>query len=272
MVVQTFQADLDTLADDEELAEHLQPLLVIMQRLYEWAAEPANLPAASSGDRRGGMHGKPGGRNGGGFESKIRMMQGAGAVTAMESIGIAKVTVPILKEHFDKITEIMKKDHEDPAAAAAAAARPDLEGSTTMVLRRLLVVLECFFGYTSDYRVVLERKAVRATDAFGGRKGRGGGGGGGRRRGSGGGGGAVGKTLETSLSFWCLNPAAGFGTLNALARTVVVTSGTLSPLDSFASELGTEFPVRMEAGHVIASSQVWISTISRGQCVCLQSR
>ena len=193
------------------------------------------------------------------FESKTRMMQGAGAVTILESVGVAKVTVPILKNHFDDLTELMKKDHDDPAAAAAAAARPDLDGTTTMLLRGFLVVLKTFFAFTSDYRVVLERKAVRATDAFGGR-------GGGRRRGGAGGrgGGVVGKTLETSLAFWCLNPAAGFNSLNELARTVIVTSGTLSPLDSFASELGTNFPVRMEAGHVIKSNQVWVSAISRG--------
>ena len=34
-------------------------------------------------------------------------------------------------------------------------------------------------------------------------------------------------------------------------NSVILTSGTLSPLDSFASELGTAFNIRLEAPHVV---------------------
>ena len=40
------------------------------------------------------------------------------------------------------------------------------------------------------------------------------------------------------------------------ARSVVLTSGTLSPMKSFASELGVEFPIQLEANHVIPLNQV----------------
>ena len=40
------------------------------------------------------------------------------------------------------------------------------------------------------------------------------------------------------------------------ARSVILTSGTLSPMSSFASELGTVFRIQVETNHVIGSSQV----------------
>lgn len=39
-------------------------------------------------------------------------------------------------------------------------------------------------------------------------------------------------------------------------RSILLTSGTLSPLDSFAHELGLDFPVRLENPHVISREQV----------------
>lgn len=51
--------------------------------------------------------------------------------------------------------------------------------------------------------------------------------------------------------------------LDSLCRTIVLTSGTLSPLGSFAGELNSSFPVRVEAGHVInLSTQVMVRAVS----------
>ncbi len=36
-----------------------------------------------------------------------------------------------------------------------------------------------------------------------------------------------------------------------ISSSVILTSGTLSPMDSFATELGSDFPIRIEAPHVI---------------------
>ena len=41
-----------------------------------------------------------------------------------------------------------------------------------------------------------------------------------------------------------------------MCRSIILTSGTLSPMASFASELGASFPVQLEANHVIHESQV----------------
>ena len=40
------------------------------------------------------------------------------------------------------------------------------------------------------------------------------------------------------------------------ARSIILTSGTLSPMSSFSSELGVTFPIQLEANHVIPESQV----------------
>ena len=46
--------------------------------------------------------------------------------------------------------------------------------------------------------------------------------------------------------------------------TLILTSGTLTPLSSFASELGVPFPTRLENGHVIGPSQIWAGVVPLG--------
>ena len=74
------------------------------------------------------------------------------------------------------------------------------------------------------------------------------------------------STLDFNYSahFWCLNPAVVFDDLKSEIRSIVLTSGTLSPMASFSSELNVEFPIQLEANHVIDKKQVWIGTLSRG--------
>ena len=61
-----------------------------------------------------------------------------------------------------------------------------------------------------------------------------------------------------SVLFLCLNAAIGFRELASGCRSVLITSGTLSPLDSFAGELGVGFAHRFEGRHVIADRQVCV--------------
>ncbi|RUP49480.1 helicase C-terminal domain-containing protein [Jimgerdemannia flammicorona] len=66
------------------------------------------------------------------------------------------------------------------------------------------------------------------------------------------------------LGFWCLNPGVTFHAISTVARSIILTSGTLSPMQSFASELQLEFPIRLEANHVIGPSQVWAGVVPVG--------
>jgi Fanconi anemia group J protein len=66
-----------------------------------------------------------------------------------------------------------------------------------------------------------------------------------------------------TLNIYCLNAAVGFKEIGEKAQSILLASGTLSPLDSFAGELGLDFPVRIEAPHVIdLKKQVFIAAVS----------
>ena len=68
-----------------------------------------------------------------------------------------------------------------------------------------------------------------------------------------------------TLSFWCFTPGVAMRALKEKgARCVVLTSGTLSPMSSFASELSLPFPIRLENPHVIAPDQVWGGVVPVG--------
>ena len=50
----------------------------------------------------------------------------------------------------------------------------------------------------------------------------------------------------------------------SVCRSIVLTSGTLSPINSFESELGVPFPIKLEANHVIEDKQVWVGAVGQG--------
>ena len=45
---------------------------------------------------------------------------------------------------------------------------------------------------------------------------------------------------RVQLCLWCMSPAVAFAELHAAASSIVLTSGTLSPLDSIATEVRSE--------------------------------
>lgn len=47
-------------------------------------------------------------------------------------------------------------------------------------------------------------------------------------------------------------------------RSIILTSGTLAPLESFALELNLPFDVRLENPHVIESNQIWVGVVPSG--------
>ncbi|KAI4331239.1 hypothetical protein MLD38_029443 [Melastoma candidum] len=68
-----------------------------------------------------------------------------------------------------------------------------------------------------------------------------------------------------TLSWWCFNPGIAMQEFSKIGvGSVVLTSGTLSPLDSFAHELNLEFPVRLENPHVISLNQLWAGVVPLG--------
>jgi Fanconi anemia group J protein len=63
------------------------------------------------------------------------------------------------------------------------------------------------------------------------------------------------RSVEFRLGLWCMSPAIAFGYLRTKARSIVLTSGTLSPMDSFRSELATHFAYQAECDHIVNAEQ-----------------
>ncbi|KAG5537665.1 hypothetical protein RHGRI_024945 [Rhododendron griersonianum] len=73
-----------------------------------------------------------------------------------------------------------------------------------------------------------------------------------------------GKASRT-LSWWCFNPGLAMDSFSELGvGSIILTSGTLSPLDSFAHEFKLEFPIRLENPHVISANQIWVGVVPSG--------
>ncbi|KAI8645691.1 hypothetical protein BD408DRAFT_338253 [Parasitella parasitica] len=134
-------------------------------------------------------------------------------------------------------------------------ARAVSNGSLT-VLQGLMTVLEFIFGSeqanAKDYQLVFMKSMQRSNGnaKFRRRKNRD-------------------QDRQQSLwvhkiGFWCLSPALIFQNMCEKTHSVILTSGTLSPLNTFASELGVNFSGKLEANHVIKPSQVWVSSIPQG--------
>jgi DNA repair helicase Rad3 len=71
--------------------------------------------------------------------------------------------------------------------------------------------------------------------------------------------------LVHNFGLWCFNPGFCFNELQSLGiRCIILTSGTLSPIRSFANELQTNFDNDLEGDHVIKPEQVLIGAVNFG--------
>ncbi|XP_078049621.1 regulator of telomere elongation helicase 1 isoform X2 [Augochlora pura] len=76
------------------------------------------------------------------------------------------------------------------------------------------------------------------------------------------------KTLKNKgkiISYWCFSP--GFSMQQLLeqgVRSIVLTSGTLSPLKPFISELQIPIDVQLENPHIVKGDQVCVGVLSQG--------
>ncbi|KAJ4450334.1 hypothetical protein ANN_01754 [Periplaneta americana] len=67
------------------------------------------------------------------------------------------------------------------------------------------------------------------------------------------------------MSFLCFSPAFGMKQLmENCVHCIILTSGTLSPMQPLISELGIPIPVTLENPHVIGPNQVYVSVVKAG--------
>lgn len=68
-----------------------------------------------------------------------------------------------------------------------------------------------------------------------------------------------------TISYWCFAPSLAMEELAALkVRSIIVTSGTLSPLPSYSIELGLKFPHTLENPHIIDEEQICVRVVGKG--------
>ncbi|KAL3313789.1 Regulator of telomere elongation helicase 1 [Cichlidogyrus casuarinus] len=80
-----------------------------------------------------------------------------------------------------------------------------------------------------------------------------------------------GPKKDRVLSFWCLNPGRAMRDLFRLRiRCVILTSGTLYPLESLKTELNVDFSITLQNNHVInPKDQVQVLVLTRGPDECV---
>ncbi len=67
------------------------------------------------------------------------------------------------------------------------------------------------------------------------------------------------------LHFWAFSSGIAMTDLKKLGvRSIIMTSGTLSPMNSFCDDMKLSFPIQLQNQHVITKSQVWLGAISNG--------
>ncbi|XP_049716954.1 Fanconi anemia group J protein [Elephas maximus indicus] len=194
------------------------------------------------------------------YESSCKIWSGNEMIFHLHKMGITSATFPILQGHF---SAVLQKEEKVSSVHGKEEAReiPVISASTQVMLKGLFMVLDYLFRQNSrfadDYKVAIQQTYswINQTDtsdrneffALPKNKKR-------SRQ----------KTAVHVLNFWCLNPAVAFSDIDEKVQTIVLTSGTLSPMKSFSSELGVTFTIQLEANHVINNSQVWVGTIGSG--------
>ncbi|XP_077396793.1 Fanconi anemia group J protein isoform X2 [Festucalex cinctus] len=196
-----------------------------------------------------------------GYEDACKVWSGKEILSIFHTLGVTPESFLILKQSMAAVLEKEKiTGFKDDMMQVST-----ISSSSSSILKGLFLVLDLLYRdncrYSEDYRVVLQKTYSWMSKAMpnmsdvqrfiaqqGHRQ---------HQR-------VRVKTGSLSLSFWCLNPAVAFSDLSGTMHSIVLTSGTLSPVGSFSSELGVKFSIQLEANHVINKSQVWVGTVGVG--------
>ncbi|KAM8904944.1 Fanconi anemia group J protein isoform 3-T3 [Spinachia spinachia] len=190
-----------------------------------------------------------------GFEGACKVWNGRDVLGMFNDIGITAGIYKLLQKSLEAVLE--KENLRVIKGKEVKVDVPTISSAAATVLRSLFMVLGFMYSGNScsvaeDYRIALQKTFtwtnqvppdspnalgffVRPHD---------------RQRN-----GTRIRTEVLTLSFWCLNPAVAFAYFRTAVHSVVLTSGTLSPMGSFSSELGVDFTIKLEANHVIDKSQ-----------------
>ncbi|XP_072793406.1 Fanconi anemia group J protein isoform X4 [Taeniopygia guttata] len=240
--LQAAREELDFMVNSNIRQKHHEPLRAVCCSLINWLQESSGQLVERA------------------YETACKVWSGKEMLNFLYKMGITGITFPILQKHLVAVLE--KEEKVSMHGREELIEVPVVSPAAQIVLKGLFMVLSCLFKensrFADDYRVALQQTYTWMTEdqrddadtsSFFMKP---------KHKKS-----SRQKTLVHMLNFWCLNPAVAFSDLNEV-RTIVLTSGTLSPMDSFSSELGVKFSIQLEANHVIQNSQVWVGTVGAG--------
>ncbi|ODN04388.1 Fanconi anemia group J protein, partial [Orchesella cincta] len=184
------------------------------------------------------------------FNSSGKCWNGTEFLGSVHAAGITQESIELHETYFAAITA--QRDAQMEAVRERGnrwfEEKPIITVQTVGVIEsifRLISELSRDNGrYRDDFRVAMSKETVRQ-----------------RANGNSG---PFRSVQVLSVHLWCLNPAVAFEDIQKTVHSIVLTSGTLSPMQSFESELGAEFPLKLEASHVIDKHQVWAGIIGTG--------
>lgn len=102
------------------------------------------------------------------------------------------------------------------------------------IINEMLTTLEYFFEHRDDFALVIDRRTANFVTAV-------------------------------NISLCCLNAAICFREISSKARSVIVASGTMTPISSFAGELGTTFSISKTLPHVVrVQNQLFVGVVGEG--------
>lgn len=130
--------------------------------------------------------------------------------------------------------KVRKRGRRGRAAEMSSAESAPWIAKCMAMTHSLLTTLEYLFANPNDFSLVIERTTVDYVTAI-------------------------------SLRIICHNAAVCFRDISMKARSVIVTSGTLAPLESFVGELGTTFDICKSLPHIIdVRKQLFVSAVTQG--------
>ncbi|KAF1789930.1 P-loop containing nucleoside triphosphate hydrolase [Phytophthora cactorum] len=197
-----------------------------------------------------------------GYEEKSKVWDGTDALAMLaeysgltkDNLAEMKANVQEVREYENELGNSSESGQQPQTQATQDAAANPMGASVLLGLQSIMNVVDYMFRdslkFIDDFKlVVIKSKSTWKENAsFRSPTKRNGG-----------------DEWELKMCIWCLNAAVAFSDVASQARSVILTSGTLSPMESFAGELGVDFPIRLEANHVVnMRKQVFIGAVMHG--------
>ncbi|CAG5124041.1 unnamed protein product [Candidula unifasciata] len=173
------------------------------------------------------------------YDRSYKIWTGFHIVAQLETLGLGPRQFPEYKEALASVKSEAEMAKEAAARSGRSKELMAMKPSTQTVLEQMFQILDYLYRLDLKY----DNQWLNSRKSHGGRT-------------------QVQVDVYT-LNFWCMNPGVAFSDFSE-TRSIILTSGTLSPMSSFQSELGLEFKIQLETNHVIDDSQVWVGTLGRG--------